>query len=250
MLRSIKQTYGKKLAALDGDIGHVEDYYFEDQKWAVRYLVVDTGTWLPGRQVLLTPHVFDNFQTEDQHLAVKLTRQQIADSPPVDAHKPLSRQYELEYYRHYGWPNYWEGGGLWGLNNFPTLQRPAGAPPNQSGEDHDTALVSADAHLRSTQAVGGYQIQATDGIIGHVCDYLMDSTDWAIQQLVVKIGHRLSGRDVLIPVGLVERISYDDSTVFIRLTRDEVEKCPVHTSAQDHPENQPTTPPIPHRLAL
>ena len=55
MLRSIKQLHGAKLGASDGEIGHVKDFYFDDQNWAVRYVVADTGSWLPGRQVLISP---------------------------------------------------------------------------------------------------------------------------------------------------------------------------------------------------
>ena len=58
MSRSIKQLYGLKLHASDGEIGHVKDFYFDDQKWVVRYVVVDTGPWLLDRLVLIAPHAF------------------------------------------------------------------------------------------------------------------------------------------------------------------------------------------------
>jgi hypothetical protein len=86
----------------------------------------------------------------------------------------------------------------------------------------------ADAHLRSTQAVNGYHLQATDGIIGHVCDFLMDDKSWAIAGLVVKTGHRFTGKEVQMAVSQVERISYEDSTVFVKLTKEAVEKCPEY----------------------
>ena len=246
MLRSIRQSYGNKLGAMDGAVGHVEDFYFDDQNWAVRYVVADTGSWLPGRQVLLSPQAFNGFQFEEKVLTVNLTRQQIEDSPARDTHTPLSRQYELEYYRHYGWPNYWDGGGLWGLNSFPTMERPAAKSPGGPAVAHDAPLVRADAHLRSTQAVNGYQIQAADGIVGHVCDFLVEPRTWAIEQLVIKTGHRLSGLEVLIPVGLVERISYDDSTVFVRLTRAAIEESPAFDLERPDTDKVPEQAP-PHR---
>jgi hypothetical protein len=86
----------------------------------------------------------------------------------------------------------------------------------------------ADAHLRSTQAVSGYHVQATDGIIGHVCDFMIDEKSWAIGQLVIKIGHRFTGNEVLIPTSKVDRISYEDSTVFVKLTKEAVEKSPAY----------------------
>jgi hypothetical protein len=227
MLQSIKQLYGDKLGASDGEIGHVKDFYFDDQNWAVRYVVADTGSWLPGRQVLISPHAFpEGFRGEI--LLVNLTRKQIEDSPSIESHKPVSRQYEEEYYRYYGWPYYWQGDALWGMSGFPILsEKPAPFPSEPAGENgrhHEPA----DAHLRSTQAVNGYRLQATDGIIGHVCDFMMDDQSWAIDQLVIKTGHRFYGEEVQIPASKVDRISWDESTVFVSLTREAVEQSPAH----------------------
>ena len=218
MLRSIKQLHVNKLGASDGDIGHVKDFYFDDQSWAVRYLVADTGSWLPGRQVLLSPHAFGSLHHDGRVLRVKLTRKKIEDSPAIESHKPVSRQHEEEYHRYYGWPAYWLGDGMWGMGGTSILETPPKSLPDKS----------ADSHLRSTQAVSGYHIEGTDGIIGHVCDFMMDDKSWAIGQLVVKIGHRFTGNEVLIPVSDVVRISYDDSTVFVKLTKEAVEKSPAY----------------------
>jgi hypothetical protein len=217
MLRSIKQLYGNKLGASDGDIGHVKDFYFDDQNWAIRYLVADTGTWLPGRQVLISPYSLGRLDQAGKILRVNLTRSQIENSPSIESHKPVSRQYEEEYYRYYGWPYYWEGSGLWGLSGFPILELPAkplASEPTAFGPQPE----NADAHLRSAQAVNGYHLRTADGIIGHVCDFMMDAANWAIGQLAVKTGHRFSGNEVLIPTKDVDRISYEESTVFATLT--------------------------------
>ena len=107
MLCSIKQLYGNKLGASDGDLGHVQDIYFDDQSWAIRYLVADTGTWLPGRQVLISPYSLGRLDQAEKLLRVNLTRSQMENSPAIESHKPVSRQYEAEYHRYYGWPLYW-----------------------------------------------------------------------------------------------------------------------------------------------
>ena len=112
MLRSIKQLIGNALGASDGEIGHVKDFYFDDQKWAIRYVVVETGTWLAGRAVLISPHAFGRFHQAEKVLRIRLTRKQIENGPSIDAHKPVSRQYEEEYHRYYGWPYYWQGDAL------------------------------------------------------------------------------------------------------------------------------------------
>ena len=228
MLQSVKQLYGDKLGALDGEIGHVKDFYFDDQSWTVRYVVADTGSWLMGRKVLISPHAFGRLCQQGKDLLVNLTRKQVEDSPSIESHKPVSRQYEEEYYQYYGWPFYWQGDGLWGMSNFPVVPPSPDPLPSESALAHDRTLERPDAHLRSTQAVNGYQVQASDGTIGHVCDFMMDGQSWAIEQLVIKTGHRLSGKEVQIPSSKVDRISYEKSTVFVNLTMAAVEQSPTH----------------------
>jgi hypothetical protein len=92
MLRSVSKSYGDKLVASDADIGHVQDFYFDDEQWIVRYVVVDTGSWLSGRLVLIPPFAFDNFTEYGDCLRVSLTREQIAESPAAWSHNPISRQ--------------------------------------------------------------------------------------------------------------------------------------------------------------
>jgi hypothetical protein len=227
VLQSIKQMHGNKLGASDGDIGQVKDFYFDDQSWVVRYLVADTGSWMSGRQVLLSPHAIGSLHQAGKVLRVKLTRKKIEDSPTIETHKPVSRQHEEEYHRYYGWPAYWLGDGMWGMSGASVLETPP-ILPGGSSVTNVSQPKPADAHLRSTQAVSGYHVQATDGVIGHVCDFMMDGKSWAIGQLVVKIGHRFTGNEVLVPTGKVDGVSYDDSTVFVKLTKDAVEKCPAN----------------------
>lgn len=215
MLRSIKKLYGHKLGAKDGEIGQVKDFYFDDLNWAIRYLVVDTGLWLPERQVLLSPHSLGRLDQAEKILHVNLTRKQIEDSPSIDTHKPVSRQYEEEYYRYFGWPNYWQGKALWGMSDFPVLELPADLSVHEADPVSESPIPRTDAHLRSTQAVNGYHLRRGEEIIGHVCDFMMDAQSWSIGQLVIKTGHRFSGKEELLGTKLVERISYVESTVYM-----------------------------------
>jgi len=228
MLLSIKQLHGDKLGAFDGDIGHVKDFYFDDRNWVVRYLVADTGSWLPGRKVLLSPHAIGQLRPCGKILPVKLTRTQIENSPLIETHKPVSRQYEEEYYQYYGWPYYWQGDGLWGMNGFPLMDPTAISLPVEEAAARAAHADTAEAHLRSAQAVNGYHVKTTDGASGHVCDFLLDDESWAICELVVKTGHRFTGKEVRIPAASVDRISYEDSTVYVSLTADAVEQSPEH----------------------
>jgi PRC-barrel domain len=115
MQQELEHFYGLKLSATDRDIGKVQDFYFDDQSWKIRYLVADTGNWLSDRQVLLSPHAFSTDAMElahgdAKHLRVNLTAKQIEDSPSIATHRTVSRQYEEKYYNFYGWPNYWDDG--------------------------------------------------------------------------------------------------------------------------------------------
>jgi hypothetical protein len=228
MLKSLRQLYGGKLKAADGEIGHVKDFYFDDKSWVVRYVVVDTGSWLLGRQVLVSPHAFVSLDWTGKLLLLSLTRKQIEDCPSIESHKPVSRQYEEAYYQYYGWPYYWEGSGLWGMSGFPILELPPKPLPGKPDSWSGPSSESADAHLRSAQAADGYHIQASDGINGHICDFMMDAGTWAIHQLVVKTGHRFSGHEVQIPTSQVDRISYEKSSVFVNLTSKAIDGCPAN----------------------
>jgi uncharacterized protein YrrD len=228
MLRSIKQLYGDELRATDGDVGHIKDFYFDDQNWAIRYVVVDTGSWLSGRLVLISPHAFTNFDLDGVRRGLNLTRKQIENSPDYDSEKPVSRQYEDDYYRYYGWANYWQGGGLWGIGAVPIV-----APPLDERSDASTAQstpseAGGDAHLRSTQALNGYHIQTDNGAIGHVVDFVVDHETWAICHLVVETGHWFSGKEVVISPEQIVRISYEESKVFVSITKDTILNAPQY----------------------
>ena len=214
MLQNTKELYGHKLMATDGAIGQVKDFYFDDKTWVIRYLVADTGSWLSGRQVLLSPHAFGRVDRNKKTFAIKLTRQQIEGSPLIEQHKPVSRQYEIDYYQYYGWPAYWNGGTMRGLAGYPMMMPPS---KDQIAAQHHHPRD--DKHLRSTKAVAGYAIHAAEGDIGAVSGFMIDEKSWTVRDLVVETGHWYAGKDVLVPATVVERISDEDSRVCESLTQ-------------------------------
>jgi len=215
MLRSIKKIYGDKLGASDGEIGHVKDFYFDDRNWAIRYVVADTGSWLPGRKVLISPYSLGRLDQAHKILCVNLTREQIEKGPPIEAHKPISRQYEEEYYQYFGWPYYWQGDGLWGESGFPMLQLPPLPLQPSVKKRSRRARPDPDDHLRSTRAMNGYRLRSGKKIAGHVCDFMVDPASWAIRQLVIRTGNPFFGKeDMWVDMQNVTRISYEYSTVF------------------------------------
>ena len=222
MLIKAKTLSGYKLHGLDGDIGKVEEFYFDDHHWTIRYLVINTGNWITGRQVLLSPYALTAVNKEEQYININLTKMQIEDSPSLDHDKPISRQFEESYSKYYGMPMYWNGPYMWGTQPFIVRE------PNMWRESSKDEK-SWDPHLRSTSAVSGYDIQASDGEIGHVEDFVIDGETWAIRYLVIDTQNWLPGKKVLISPQWIERVSWDLSTVFVNLSRDAIKQAPEYT---------------------
>ncbi len=235
MLRQASTLSGSTVNATDGTIGHVKDAYFDDEGWAIRYLVVNTGNWLVGREVLISPYSVKAPIGRDGVVAVTLTRGQVEASPDIDTHQPVSRQHEFEYRDYYGYGDYWYGGDLWGISAYPVLPlHPApgeAAGATERWRDAPEASLQ-DVHLRSTESVTGYHVQASDDGIGHVQDFIFDDASWAIRYLVVDTRNWWpGGRKVLVSTRWIDRIDWADRTVFTALTRDEIKGSPAYDEA-------------------
>ena len=242
MLRSMKDLENYSIGATDGPIGHVKDFYFDDDRWAIRYLVVETGSWLSSRQVLISPLAIRRPDWADRQLPVSITRQQVKDSPDIDTHKPVSRQHEIDLGRYYGYPAYWDGGGLWGEALYPYAMDPdfPGHGADQPARERELeAYRRADAerhrnddpNLRSCQAVLGYQIHAIDGEIGHVEGLLVDEETWAIRYIVVNTSNWWMGHQVLVAPQWITGLHWADRSVSVQLTRDAVKASPPYESS-------------------
>ena len=226
MLIKAKTLNGYKLSCLDGEIGKVKQFYFDDRHWTIRYLVADTGNWLTGRQVLLSPYALGAVVKEDRHIAIELAKNQIRNSPSLSSDKPVSRQFEEAYYGYYGWPVYWQGPHTWGA--YPYLARDP-----ETWKDASKGEKAWDPHLRSTHEVGGYQIQASDGEIGHVEDFVIDDETWAIRYLIINTRNWWPGKKVLISPQWSERVSWSESKVLVNLSRETIRRSPEY--AEDSP---------------
>ncbi|MBS1717184.1 MAG: PRC-barrel domain-containing protein [Armatimonadetes bacterium] len=220
MLINAKTITGFKLHSLDGDIGSVKEFYFDDDYWGIRYLVVNTGNWLMGTQVLISPKAIDRVDTKAREIGVSLTKKQIEESPPLDSDKPVSRQFEESYHRYYGWPTYWGAPTITG--GYPYTMS---TPPPEPEKD----MPKWDPHLRSTNAVEGYAIEATDGELGNIVDFIVDDETWTIRYLVVDTGSWWPGRKVLIPTRWVDRISWGDAKAYVSINRETIKDSPKYT---------------------
>lgn len=225
MLKKVKTFKGYRLHGLDGNVGTVKEFYFDDHHWTIRYLVADTGSWLADRQVLVSPYALGAVNAAERSISVALTRKQIEDSPPLNSDKPVSRQFEEAYYGYFGWPLYWRGPYLWGANPYPHTVR-------GREELRESALdekASWDANLRSTHDVDGLAIEAPDGAIGHVDDLIIDDETWAIRYLIIHTRDWWPGKRVLISPKWVERISGIESKVFVNHTRETIKQAPEYS---------------------
>lgn len=218
MMYKAKLLKGFKLNSLDGEIGKVSEFYFDDNHWAIRYLVVDTGDWLTDRQVLISPNALLLVNKEQQSIDVNLTKKQIEDSPSLNSDKPVSRQFEEAYYGYYRWPVYWDGINM--SADYPYIR-------SNIEENKKSAIKNEkkwDSHLRSTHDVSGHNIQATDGEIGHVDDFIIDDETWVIRYMVVDTRNWWPGKKILVSPKWIKRISWDESKVYVKLSREVIKQ--------------------------
>jgi hypothetical protein len=221
MLRLIGEVTGYVLAAEDGEIGRCKDFLFDDTQWAVRYMVADTRKWLPGRKVLISPISLGEPDWDTRRFHVNLTKEQVKHSPPLAEEAPVSRQYEMNWFDYYGWPYYWGAGGLWGAAPYPSalyLKRLEKTLEKETDPE--------ETHIRSVKEVKGYDIQASDGNIGHVDDFILDDESWRIRYLVADTGHWLSGRKVLFAPEWVTQVDWPGMAVWLDVSKNAIETSP------------------------
>lgn len=221
-LRRTKDLHSYTISALDSDIGKVDDFYFDDEKWTIRYIVVATGLILKGRKVLISPLVLRQPAWSPLHINVNLNCEQVATSPSIDLDKPVSRRHEAEHHRHYGLPHYWEGKGVWGKCASPKAL--AEVPRTESKTA--TKISSTETHLRSTREVVGYHISATDGEIGHLEDFLFDGETWEIRYAIIDTKNWWPGKKVLVRPQWITRVSWSDREIYIKMSREAIRKSP------------------------
>lgn len=222
MYRSIRELEGYEVHATDGIIGHVRDMLFDDAGWTVRWLVIDTGNFLPGRKVLVPPSAVMKPDWRSELFPVDLSKDQIRNGPPLESHKPVSRQQEQALMKYFGWHPYWVRGPIEGTvpptDEPDTTQEPEHRPAPKEPE--------GDPHLRSIKEVTGYHVQAEDGDIGHIDDFIVDDDNWSIRYLVIDTRNLISGKKVLVATTWLHSMSWEESTAFVALQRQAIKGSP------------------------
>jgi len=228
-----KATSLRRMAveARDGAIGTVSDLLFDDHSWTTRWLVVETGSWFTQRKLLLPLSALGKPNAQTKHFTVNLTRQQVRDSPELDTDLPVSRHKEAHVYNYYGWNPYWTSG--FAMSNaiatplvYPISRNDTG--PRFEDEGIDAVQDDGDPHLRSTIAVIGYHIAATDGEIGRVKDFLIDDETWRLEQMTIDTKNWLPGERVLLPVRLIQDIDWFTQMIKLGVDREKVKSSPPY----------------------
>ena len=226
MLRSLKNLEGYTVSATEGDIGSVDNFLLDDERWTIRYLVVDTVEFLDGRQVLISPISFRQVEWSTRQFHLALTMAKIEKCPSTDRDRPVSRQHEDELNQYFGYPAYWAYPGLWGMGDNPSM---IAAKREKVEAERAVALsekLSYDSHLRSTKELCGYHIQGSDGAIGHVEDFIVDDETWEVLYLVVNTRNWWMGKKVLIAPRWASHISWKDQVVTVEMSRETIKKSP------------------------
>lgn len=240
MLHRMDRLLVFEVIASDGDVGTVRDLHFDDRRWAVRYLVVETGSWLESRRVLISPLAIDSIDWVGGVISLRLTRQQVRGSPATDSLRPLSRQHEISYFNYYGYPDYLSGPLLWGLTPYPVIPDDAGLPlttgaiadladaaDDRAGRDHE----ADERHLRSAVEIRGWQLQARDHPIGHFEDFIIDSGSWALRYIVVDTATWWIGRHVVVPVHWILQLDDERRAIDVDVQREQIRSAPEYDPA-------------------
>ncbi len=240
MLQVASALKGYSIEAEDGPLGTVRDFLFDDRTWKVRWLVVEAGTWMTGRKVLIHAQAIGPADHGRRELSVSLTKAQVRDSPDVSQDRPVSQQMQNELYDYYGWDPVW-GGGMYGAGlhgpgmfggNIGAIASPMSAAPYLGGsavreaERHEHGSEEGDSHLRSVAEVTGYHVHAADGNIGHVEDALIATANWCIHYLAVNTSNWWIGQHVLISPHAVREVDWPKNHIRLDIARSQVKSSP------------------------
>ncbi|MDQ8205044.1 PRC-barrel domain-containing protein [Pelagicoccus sp. SDUM812003] len=235
MLRSTKDIFGYPIEALDGSIGKVKDCLFDDRHWRLRYVVVDTGKWLPGRKVIISPlHAKQpGLGWHGRDFPISLTKKEIEESPRLEEDEPVSAQYEEEYAKHFTQIHpYWAGPYAWGLGptpTYPSADAMGSQMPPEVEKQHRTELKKIEhSHLRSAHEIINYTIDARDDSFGHVEDFILDDEDWRLAYLVVATRNWLPGKKFLVDIDWIETFDWASKSAQISLSRSQIESAPQY----------------------
>ena len=242
MQRNLNSLLGLKLEGTDGEIGKLIDFYFDDLSWTIRHLILKTGSWFSERDVLISPDAVVHAQWKPGILPVRLTKDQMLKSPEIETDKPVARQQEIEIYGTNLWQPYW-GNNFYSTGPWDINAKAHANDQNEVKNDNEKdERNSYNHHLRSTKVVTGFHIQARDGGIGHVIDFIFDDLTWQISHVAVDTHNWIGGKKILIPVSNIKEIQWEESKVFVNEKVESIKNgLPFDQVSYEHHETENVT---------
>ena len=225
MQQVVNSMIGYTVRGIDGDLGKVKEFYFDDATWIIRYMAVETGNWLSNRKVLISMSAMGKSNLASHVININLTREQVSNSPDVGTDKLVSRKFESALHKYYEWNSYWNG-GFYILPGYGMGSALLAAGDTETEEESLACIRKIDPLLRSTREISGYRIHAIDGDIGHVDDFIVDEDGWNIRYLVVDIRNWLPGRRVVISPQWIMEVDWNNAKVFVDISCDAVKNSP------------------------
>ncbi len=224
MLRSMNEIVDYHFFAKKENIGRCKDLLFDDWWWTVRHLVADTGGWLEGHQVLISPVMIEKMDWKTRMVMVNITKDQLENCPSPSDEETVSREHEKQIFMHYGYPDYWNGTGLWGAAAYPWI---LDTEPVMENQEKDDGEETRENHLRSFKELKGYSIKASDGEIGHVEDFILDDETWALRYVIVDTRNWLpGGKKVMLSLNWARSVSWSESSFEMDMPKEKIEKGP------------------------
>jgi len=221
VLGSVKRLTGYKIAGDDGDIGRIRDFYFDDDTWTVRYVVADTGKWIPDRGVVISPDKIGQPDHNRQALPVTLSRKRIEQGPIIPQGLPISRSDESKLSKHFGWISYWPN----------AKEKPPSAVPIPVKSGNGNGCETDGFQLRSAHGMIGYALEARDGQVGSVADLLMETADWGVCYIVVDVQNWMEGEQLLLAPHWLNSVCWKTGQCRVGASRCQVENSPRHESS-------------------
>ncbi|PAV29819.1 hypothetical protein CIL05_10675 [Virgibacillus profundi] len=227
-LSSNLKTYN--IHASDGEMGKVKDLYFDDKRWAIRYAIIDTRKWLPGRRVLLSPSSFLTLNEADKFLEVEFDKETVRNSPSIPDETLITQDVENSLVGYYGWTKYWTGNMLWGPNESPMT----------AYKNHEEALLQeqpVDSHrdydLRSEDETIGFKVHADNGKIGTIADMIYDDQKWKIQYIIVQSSdHPVEEEYFVFPTEDIESADWFEHDLYVKKSLEEVKMRKIYKTKE------------------
>ncbi|WP_054635235.1 PRC-barrel domain-containing protein [Thalassobacillus sp. C254] len=232
MLFPAKDLVRFSIEATDGDIGKVDDLFFEEDNWTVRYMVVNTNPWLPGGKVLISPISIESVDLSEGVVRVDLTKDQIKDAPDIDSSEAISRQKEEEYHQYYGFSYYWPFAGYWGHHAYARDLASLGSDDlaNKVKEQDTEENEQEGPKLRSAKELTGdwtgYNIVAYEEAAGNVSNLLIEDKTWKVRYMVVSSSKMFSSKEVLLSTDWVNEVDWVNGDIHMNVNKEEIEQAP------------------------